>query len=263
MLTSTNNKIMLLIISPAKTLDFSTPKISSKTTKPVFGQQANHLMELLKEKDIAKLQQLMKISYDLAETNFERHIKWQWPHNKINSKQALLAFKGEVFRQINVEDFNEAEIIKAQNHLRIISGLYGILRPLDLIQPYRLEMGTKLKNPAGNDLYKFWDNKITQQLNKEIEKQNDNILVNLASNEYFKAIKKKEFKGNILTLNFKEYRNNSFKTIAIYAKQARGLMVRYILKNKVTEKEHIKGFNENNYSFNQALSTENNWVFTR
>jgi cytoplasmic iron level regulating protein YaaA (DUF328/UPF0246 family) len=190
-------------------------------------------------------------------------MNWQMPFTKKNAKQALLAFKGDVYTGLNAETFTEDDFEFAQQHLRILSGLYGVLRPLDLIQPYRLEMGTKLTNDKGKNLYEFWDKKPTQALNKQLTSLDSSTVINLASNEYFNAIDKSGLKANIITPVFKDYKNGKYKIISFYAKKARGLMSAYIIKNKLQEPSQIKKFNVDGYYFEPQGSTENEWLFLR
>ena len=205
----------------------------------------------------------MNISIKLAELNFERYTRWSLPLNEDNAKQAILAFNGHAYSGLKADNFNENDFDFAQKHLRILSGLYGILKPLDLILPYRLEMGTKLENPKGKNLYQFWDELITTELNKDILNSENNILINLASDEYYKAIKINKLNANVIKPVFKENKNGNYKVISVYAKKARGLMTRFIIKNKLTNPSDIKAFNTEGYSFNNNFSDKNTFVFTR
>ena len=253
---------MIIIISPAKTLDFSKQDILDKYTLPVFLDHSKILMDELRKFSPAEIMKLMKVSSKLAYLNYGRYQDWQLPFSPKNSKQALLAFKGEVYTGINVDSYNKEDINYAQKHLRILSGLYGFLRPLDLIQAYRLEMGTSFKTKKWTDLYEFWGNKITDILNEEFNSKSD-VLINLASNEYFRAIKKDLIKADIITPVFKEYKNGTYKFLSVYGKKARGLMTSYIIKNKISDHEKLKLFDIDGYYFNDRLSRENEWVFTR
>jgi len=205
----------------------------------------------------------MGISPKLAQLNFERFINWQLPFSTDNAKQALLAFKGDVYTGLDAYSLNEDELQTAQNDLRILSGLYGVLKPLDLIQAYRLEMGKKLQTKKGNNLYEFWGDKITKEINKSLIAKNDKYLINLASNEYFKAVVKKKVKAEIITPVFKDFKNGQYKVISFFAKKARGLMTRFIIQNKITDPEHLKAFNSEGYNFNPQLSKNTELVFTR
>lgn len=254
---------MIVIISPAKTLDFSKEDNITNPTQPFFKREAAVLMNELKKHNPAALSKLMNISPKLSELNSLRHQNWEEKHTNNNSKPNIFAFKGEVFNGLEVKQFDKKALQFAQNHLRILSGLYGVLRPLDLIQPYRLEMGTKLLNPQGKNLYEFWDTKITEILNNHAQKTGTNTLINLASNEYFKAVKKENLNLNIIKPIFKEFKNGRYKTISIYAKKARGLMSAYIIRNSITHAEKLKIFNEANYMFDTNHSTATEWVFTR
>lgn len=253
---------MLMVLSPAKSLDYDPIELEL-ASRPRFKEQTNELAEILKAKSAADLAKLMHISDNLATENERRYQRFGKKLKKEERKQALFAFKGSVYQGLAVEDFSEEDIEFAQKHLRILSGLYGLLRPMDKIQAYRLEMGTKLNNPKGKNLYEFWDTTITELLNKDLRAQGDKVLINLASQEYFKAVKPKVFKGQIINVNFKELRGDVYKVISFSAKVARGQMARYIIKNKLENPESIKEFQEDNYVFNPDLSDETNWVFTR
>ncbi len=253
---------MLIIISPAKKLGKPTLK-KNINSEIEFPNESKELMEVLKAFKSEELSKLMKISPKLGELNFERNLKWEYPFTIKEKGLALHMFQGEVFRGIDVETFTEKDFVYAQNHLRILSGLYGLIKPADTILPYRLEMGTKLQNSKGKNLYEFWGNKITEKLNKHIKEQGDNILINLASNEYFKSIKKRNLKAEIITPIFKEEKNGEYKTITIYAKKARGMMSRFIIKNRLSNPEDIKAFDTENYCYNEELSSENEIIFTR
>ena len=255
---------MLIVISPAKKLDFESLPQTDDFTQPECLDNAQELIDILKHYSAEQLEKLMHLSSNLAQLNHDRYHDWHLPFTPQNAKQALLTFKGDVYAGINVESFSAEDLSFTQDHLRILSGLYGLLRPLDLMQPYRLEMGTRLNNDRGKNLYEFWDSQITEQVNKQLKQINSDVLVNLASNEYFKSIKPKLLNAKLITPVFKEKRDDgSYKIIGIYAKKARGMMSAYILKNKITEVEKIKGFNEAGYIYNSRLSTANDWVFSR
>ncbi|MGM0407001.1 MAG: peroxide stress protein YaaA [Bacteroidota bacterium] len=254
---------MITIISPAKTLDFNAKVQTKAYSQPEFLEKSKKLVDRLKDFSPKEIAELMNVNQDLAALNYERYLKWKLPFNTENAKQALLVFKGQVFVGLDAKTLSEKDLLFAQDHLRILSGLYGVLRPLDLMQPYRLEMGTKLKNPEGNNLYKFWGLKITDFINKELSKQKSKVLINLASNEYFKAINPKSIHGEIITPVFKEAKGNGFKVITVYAKTARGLMSRFIIENRIEQPEQLKAFDSDGYLFNQDLSNEKEWVFTR
>tara|TARA_B100000768_G_scaffold141093_1_gene132677 strand:- start:666 stop:1424 length:759 start_codon:yes stop_codon:yes gene_type:complete len=252
---------MKVIISPAKSLDFET-KIETKLhTKPRFLKQSEKLNKKLKQLSRKELSELMKISDNLASLNYQRNQTWETPFTSENSRQAIYAFNGEVFRGIDVKSLGDTKLPLLQDRLRILSGLYGILKPLDLIQPYRLEMGTRLKVEKKDNLYKFWDTTLAESLNEELE--DGELLINLASSEYFKVIPKNILKVPMITPIFKDFKNGEYKMIMTFAKKARGLMVRYIIDNNIKTIEELKGFNIDRYRFSEELSAENDLVFTR
>lgn len=252
---------MKIIISPAKSLDFKNNAPTSLHTQPRFLAQSEKLNKTLKALSAKELSALMKISDDLGRLNYQRNQDWQPKFTLQNAKQAVYAFTGEVYRGLDVHSLAEEKIPALQEKLRILSGLYGVLKPLDLIQPYRLEMGTKLKVENAENLYKFWADDLVTSLNSEMKK--DELFVNLASAEYFKAIPKKLLKVPIITPVFKELKGDTYKIVAVYAKKARGLMVRYILDNNIETIEGLKGFNTDGYGFTESLSNKNELVFTR
>ncbi len=255
--------MIAFVISPAKRLDFENPPIPSTTTEPSFLEDTRELVGALKNLGPSDIGQLMGISEDLSQLNFHRYQEFSFPFNLENAKPALSVFKGDVYQLMQVDQYGEEEWNYAQEHLRILSGLYGLLKPADLIQPYRLEMGTKFKNDRGADLYSFWDNKITDQLNLLFEDSSDNTLVNVASNEYFKSIRKKGVKAKILSVSFKDDYDGVLKSISFYMKQARGAMVDFAIRNKVTRMEELKAFDGMGYAYSEELSTIGEWVFTR
>ncbi|WP_211825865.1 peroxide stress protein YaaA [Kistimonas asteriae] len=254
---------MLIVISPAKTLDYETPPVITDYTMPDFLNDSAELIDQLRTLSPADIASLMSISDKLAGLNAARFEAWQTPFTPENAKQAVLAFKGDVYTGLDAGTLSAEDFAFAQAHLRILSGLYGLLRPLDLMQAYRLEMGTRFANSRGKDLYAFWGKRITEKLNQEMQQQTDNVLVNLASNEYFKSVKPADFDGEIFTPVFKDLKNGQYKIISFYAKKARGLMVRYIIDNKITQVEDLKGFDYEGYSFNAEMTEGNEWVFTR
>jgi len=254
---------MLIVISPAKTLDFENAVKTGLTSIPEYTDKAQQLVDVLKTFDIDELKKLMNISDNLASLNKIRFETWSKKSDKKASRQAICAFKGAVYTGLNVNDWTDDDFNFAQNHLRILSGLYGVLRPLDLINPYRLEMGTKLQIDDYNNLYKFWDKTIKNNILQLVEKQDSKYLINLASDEYFKALKLKKTDTNIITPVFKDFKNGDYKVISIYAKKARGMMSRFIITNRITEPESIKEFNDVGYYYNDRLSKDNSWVFTR
>lgn len=252
---------MKIVISPAKSLDFDSKAPTSEYSQPLFLKQAERLNRILRKKSARSLSKLMSISPALGQLNYERNQDWELPFEPENSKQAVYAFTGEVYRGLDASTIPEEDLEFLQNSLRILSGQYGILKPLDLIQAYRLEMGTKLKVGVKPNLYKFWGSEITKALNNELEE--NELFVNLASNEYFKVIQPKDLKVPVITPIFKDLKNGEYKVIMTFAKQARGLMVRYIVDHKVSNIEGIQGFNYGGYGFDQNLSTETELVFTR
>lgn len=252
---------MLILISPAKSLNFDKQNIITEYTFPQFEKEAKQLVTVLKKQKAQDLSKLMSISDKLAQLNYERFAVWQKEHTEENSKQAVLSFTGDVYQGLAAESFEQNDFEFAQKHLRILSGLYGLLHPLDLIQPYRLEMGTKLAFKDHKNLYDFWDGKITKAVNSILKEEK--TLINLASNEYFKSVQKKNIAGEIITPIFKEQRGEELKIISFSAKKARGLMTAFIIKNKITNPEDIKGFSEDNYNFQEALSNEKEWLFVR
>jgi hypothetical protein len=253
---------MLMVISPAKTLDFETAAVTSTFTQPRYLDDSAKLIERLRKMSTADIASLMKLSDKLAGLNAARYESWQTPFNVENAKQAVLAFKGDVYTGLDADSLDDAGFEFAQKHLRILSGLYGVLKPLDLIQPYRLEMGTKLDNSGGKDLYAFWGSKLRDSLQQD-EALHDGVLINLASNEYFKAVEAKKLKARIITPVFKDWKNGQYKMISFYAKKARGLMSRYIIDNKLTEPDAIKLFDYEGYRFSEDMSKSDEWVFIR
>lgn len=254
---------MLVVISPSKTLDFDGRSYSDHTT-PFFNSQISHLIDHMKSLSENDLERLMDISPKLAALNHDRFQRFQLPFTPENSRQALLAFKGDVYQGIQVDDYTDSEIRFAQDHLRILSGLYGLLRPLDLIQPYRLEMGTRLSGPWGKTLYEFWENTISERINQELPHTTGSpFLVNLASNEYFKAIRPENLDAPVLHIHFKEKKNGTLKTIGIHAKRARGVMTDFIVKHQIGDPEDLKRFAQTGHRYDPSHSTETEWSFVR
>jgi cytoplasmic iron level regulating protein YaaA (DUF328/UPF0246 family) len=252
---------MLMIISPAKTLDYESPLATETHTQPDFLDDACELIDQLKTLEPHQVSNLMNISDKLGQLNAERFRNWHTPFTPDNARPSVLAFKGDVYTGLDAESFSEEDFSFAQKHLRILSGLYGLLKPLDLMQPYRLEMGTKFENTRGKDLYAFWGRKITDALNQLLA--DDKTLINLASNEYFKSVQKKNLDARLITPQFKDWKNGQYKMISFYAKKARGLMCRYVIQNRITNAEDLKGFNLDGYYFSEDQSDNNNWVFLR
>jgi hypothetical protein len=253
---------MLTVISPAKNLDFDSKPHTETHSEPQFLAQSQLLINELKELDTAQVASLMKLSDKLAALNVGRFNEWQTPFSLDNAKQAVLAFNGDVYTGLDAASLDEASLAFAQKHLRILSGLYGILKPLDLMQPYRLEMGTKFTNQRGKDLYTFWGSTLRETLEADAEMADD-ILINLASNEYFKAVEAKKLKARIITPAFKDWKNGQYKLISFYAKKARGLMTRYIIDNQINEPELLKGFDYDGYRYSEEMSSKDDWVFIR
>lgn len=255
---------MLLLLSPAKIQNFTPQHYVTDFTLPEFLNKAEFLVHKIKQLSRNELAELLDINSNLAKLNADRHFNWQVPFTSINAKQTVFVFNGEVFHGMDAKSFSEAEFAYLQSHLRILSGLYGSLRPLDLIQPYRLDVSTRLKTDAGNNLYAFWSNYITQSINDAIKASGGpQVLLNLASGEYFKTINVKKLKADVINFDFLENKNDSYKPIVMYIKKARGMMVRYVVENKIENVEDLKGFNADGYWFNSGLSTEKKLVFTR
>lgn len=252
---------MKIVVSPAKTLDFETPPPVQEYSLPRFIDEIETLNGVLKKKSPKKLTDLMSISKALAELNRERNLARTNDYTTENSRQAVFAFKGDVYLGLDAYSLNEDQIYQMNEKLRILSGLYGLLKPLDLIQPYRLEMGTSLKVGRKPNLYKFWDKKITEALNAEMEEGEP--LINLASQEYFGAVKPEILKGPVITPVFKDYKNGDLKVISFFAKKARGLMTRFVLDKNINTPENLKTFNYEGYEFDDKFSNENEWIFVR
>ena len=253
---------MIAIISPAKALDFKGKPTTEKYTQPIFLNEAKRLNRQLRTLKASDLSPLMGISQKLADLNVDRNLLWNPPFTPENAKQAVLAFNGDVYQGLQAETLSEEDLKAAQDQIRILSGLYGLLKPLDLIQAYRLEMGTKLKFGKYNNLYEFWQTKLTKALNDEL-KLVGGPLINLASNEYNKAVSLKKIKSEVITPSFKDHKNGKYQMISFFAKKARGLMCRFMIQNKITNAEELKAFDLEGYYFNNNLSQGNNWVFTR
>ena len=254
---------MLLIISPAKTLDYDTAPVTERYTQPEYLDQAQQLVERARRYSVAEITQLMKVSDKIAKLNYERFQQWHRPFTPENAKQAVLAFKGDVYSGLDAESFSAGDFDFAQQHLRILSGLYGLLRPLDLMQPYRLEMGRKIDTERGRNLYEFWGELITDALNRQLAELGSDTLINLASNEYFKAVKPKALAGRIITPEFKDYKNGQYRIMGVYAKKARGMLSRYVIENRITDPEKMKHFTGGGYAFDESLSDGDCWVFSR
>jgi uncharacterized protein len=259
---------VLILISPAKTLNFETPAIIERFSQPEFLADTEILVKQLRQLSATEISSLFKISNKLGELNASRYQTWQPTFDNTQAKQALLAFQGDVYQGLESDRFTEEDFDFAQEHLRILSGLYGLLKPLDLIQPYRLEMGMKLAHPKlqdlkVNNLYEFWQDKLTQALNQQLVKLDNKTIINLASQEYFQAIQPKLLSGDIITPVFKDWKNGNYKIISFYAKKARGMMAAYIIKNRLKKIKDLQNFAEAGYNYNPELSTNKTLVFTR
>ena len=254
---------MLMVISPAKSLDYETPPQTETHTQPDYLKQSKQLITRLKKLGPAQISELMDLSDKLASLNVARYAEWKPPFTPDNAKQAVLAFNGDVYDGLKASDFSKPEFDYTQAHLRILSGLYGVLKPLDLMQPYRLEMGTRLDTAKAKDLYGFWGGTVTKALNELLKEQQAPVLVNLASEEYFKVVQPKSVKARIVTPVFEDYKNGKYKIISFFAKKARGMMVRYAVKERVSEVEQLKDFNYEGYVFVPKASKTDTWVYRR
>ena len=254
---------MLAILSPAKTLDYETPLKTKLNSQPIYGRESNQLIKTLRTFEPFEVASLMKISDKLADLNHKRYVEWRNKPAESKTRPAALAFKGDVYQGLDAESFNDNDLKFAQRHLRILSGLYGLLRPLDVIQPYRLEMGTKLKTSKGQNLYDYWGTKLTTGLNEALKESKEGTLVNLASNEYFGAVQPKLLEGSLLNIGFKEKRNGQLKFVSFSAKKARGLMAKFIIKERLKNPDDLKNFDLEDYKFNKKLSSELDWTFSR
>lgn len=252
---------MKIVVSPAKSLDFETQLPTQRHSDPIFLKEAERLNKLLKKKSARSLSKLMSISADLGALNYERNQQWELPFTATNARPAVFAFSGDVYRGLDGYNLNDKQLSYLQDNLRILSGLYGVLKPLDLMQPYRLEMGTRIKVGVSKNLYAFWQKRVTEALNAELK--DDDFLLNLASNEYFKAIDKKTLKVPIINTAFKDFKDGEYKMIGFFAKYARGLMAKYLATTNAKTLEDVKGFNYEGYGFSEQLSTDQELVFTR
>ncbi|MCM8527434.1 MAG: peroxide stress protein YaaA [Lentisphaeraceae bacterium] len=254
---------MILVISPAKTLDYESKLPVTKHTMPSFLDDSSTLIKELRKKSASDIKDLMKLSDKLAELNVDRYKKWSLPFDESNARQSMFAFKGDVYVGLDAYSLNKKDINFAQDHLRILSGLYGVLKPLDLMQPYRLEMGTRLQNKKGKNLYEFWGNKISEALNEEMNSMKSNVLVNLASNEYYSAVKEDSLKAEVITPQFLDFKNGKYKMISFFAKKARGMMCSWVIKNRIDTPEKLVSFDVAGYKFCKERSQERNPVFIR
>ena len=254
---------MIILLSPAKKMDFNIDTSKLDASLPLFQDQSQLLINKLKKLSRKKIGQLMSLSANLSELNYNRYQSWGLPFTAKNAQQAIYSFRGDVYIGYDADTMKKNDIRFAQKHVRMLSGLHGLLKPLDLIQPYRLEMGTRLPVRRKKNLYEFWRANITQSLNEELSELNSEIVINLASNEYFKSVDQKKLKARIISCAFKENRDGEFKVIMLFVKQARGKMARYIVDNRIKDIEEIKGFNRDGYEYNESLSSENEWCFVR
>lgn len=256
-------RAMILVISPAKTLDFESENISPQYSIPESLEKSEKIVNKLKKMSVKNIGELMSISKDLSKLNQERYLEWDTNFNSENGKPAIQAFKGDVYLGLDVQSFTQEDLGFANEHLRILSGLHGVLRPLDLIRPYRLEMGTKLPILRKKNLYEYWQDEVTERVNSFLEDVASDYLINLASDEYFNVINIKQLNAIIIKPSFKEFKNGQYKVLSFFAKKARGMMSAYIIKNRITNPEDIKGFNADGYGFNAEISNDTEWVFTR
>jgi len=252
---------MLMLVSPAKTLDYESPLPADDYSQPEMINSAQALISELKDLTPADVAKLMSLSDKLAHLNVTRFQHWKKPFTPSNARPAIFAFKGDVYTGLDAYSLKKSDLNFAQKHLRILSGLYGLLKPLDLMQPYRLEMGTKFENKKGKNLYEFWGDSITQLINEH--NSGSKVIINLASNEYFKAVKKAQLDADIITPNFKDEKKGQYKVVSFYAKKARGMMAAYIIKNRIKDVEKIKEFDVAGYRFSESHSKGNDWVFIR
>ena len=254
---------MITVISPAKKLDYKSDVCTEEFTIPEGLDRSALLVNKLQKTSKKQLSELMSLSDNLTQLNVERYASWTENFDEGETRQALLAFSGDVYQGMKNTELSESDLKFAQHHLRILSGLHGLLKPLDLIKPYRLEMGTKLSVKGKKNLYAFWGDEITNRMNIALDESGNDTLINLASGEYFKAVNTKKLKGKIITPVFKDMKNGQLKVIFLWAKQARGMMSGYILRNQINNPEDLKGFTDGGYQFTEDLSEENVWVFTR
>ena len=255
---------MLAILSPAKTLDFDSPLTTDQHSAPEFTKESKALIKTLRQLEPSDIGSLMGISDKLATLNHDRYAHWSAKFDDASGARAsLLAFKGDVYLGLDAQTLSKRDFTWAQKRLRVLSGLYGLLRPLDRIHPYRLEMGTALRNTAGKDLYEFWGGKVTQALNEALSGQRSKVLINLASNEYYKVVQTQNIDGRIVTINFKEWRRDAYRFVSFSAKKARGLMARYMIDQRAEKADDLKAFDVEGYAFNEELSSRDEWIFTR
>jgi len=254
---------MLALVSPAKKLDFSELLRSVAATQPEFMEQSGELVAAARKLSRSDLQRLMKLSDKLTELNFQRFKAYTTPFTAANAKPAALAFSGDTYVGLDAGTLDDADLAWAQDHLRILSGLYGMLRPLDLMQPYRLEMGSRLITPSASNLYEFWGEDLSNAIDAAAAGHADPVVINLASNEYFKAARPRHMKSRVITPVFKEVRDGEARVLGLFAKRARGMMARYMIRNRIEEAENLKNFSGGGYAWRDHLSDAGTWVFTR
>ena len=254
---------MITLLSPAKTLDYETPDSISNHTIPQFTTQTNQLIRILKKKSVEEIKSLMHISDKLAHLNKDRYKTFSKEYTEENAKSAIMAFKGDVYTGLEAETLDEVSLKYVHKHVRILSGLYGVLLPSDLMQPYRLEMGTRLENKKGTNLYHFWGDTISKALNKDLKEMESDTIVNLASNEYYKALDKKKLKAKVIDIDFREDKDGEYKFVSFFAKKARGTMTRYIAEHQITNPSDLRGFDYDNYRYEESGSSEHKLLFVR
>lgn len=254
---------MLILLSPSKSLDYETPPQTDEYTRPELLDEAGQLVDVLRDYSREQLQELMDISENLADLNYERYQEFSTPFGTDDAKQAILAFDGDVYRDFRFDDYDDDDFEFLQRHVRTISGLYGLLRPLDLMQPYRLPMGTKLENSRGDNLYEFWGDKVTDAVNAALDAQGDDVILNLASNEYFRAARQGELNGRVVDVKFRDLRGDTYRTISFYLKRLRGTLTDFVVRNRITDPEGLKEFTGRNYYFSDERSTDDELVFLR
>lgn len=255
---------MITLLSPAKTLDYDTPdRVVGELTIPDFVMDSNRLIRILKKKSVEEIKGLMHISDDLAKLNRNRYRSYSKEFTDENSKSAIMAFKGDVYLGLEASSLTDEDLEFTNQHIRILSGLYGILRPFDRMQPYRLEMGTRLENKKGSNLYHYWGDSLSKALNKELAAQGSDVVLNLASKEYYKAVDRKKLKARVIEVDFREEKEGELKFVSFFAKKARGLMARYVVENRIDDVASLAGFDYENYRFAEEHSTENSLLFIR
>jgi len=254
---------MLIVLSPAKSLDLDTPVKTRNFSQPEFLADAKRLVKTLKGLNPEELSDLMHMSSKLGALNYERYANWRPPFTRDNARPAIFTFMGDVYQGLEANTFSSADLNFAQQHLRILSGLYGVLKPLDLMQPYRLEMGTRIATDRGNDLYAYWSDKLTKSLNRDLADNRNKMIVNLASNEYFNAIQDQKLDGEVITPAFKDFSNGKYRFLSFYAKQARGMMAAYIIKNRISSAAKLKDFDTAGYRYSEQDSSDTRPVFLR